>query len=86
MLMDKRARIIDSKLSAIRGGAARAMNGRGMVPSESDEKMRWEFHKANPRAMNDYIMQVARARGIMEPMKVNELAINYLEEMQRKFG
>lgn len=84
--MDKRTHIIDSKLSAIRGGAARAMNGRGMVPSESDEKLRWQFHKANPRAMNDYIMQVARTRGIMEPMRVNEFAADYISEMERKFG
>lgn len=84
--MDKRTRIIDSKLSAIRGGAARALNGRGMVPNESDEKLRWQFHKDNPRAMNDYIMQVAKARGIMEPMKVNELAIQYIDEMERRFG
>ena len=84
--MDKRTRIIDSRLSVIRGGAARALNGRGMVPNESDEKLRWQFHRNNPRAMNDYIMQVARTRGIMEPYKVNELAANYISEMERKFG
>lgn len=84
--MDKRARIIDSKLSAIRGGAARAMNGRGMVPSTQDERLRWEFHKQNPMAMNDYIIQVARTRGIMEPREMNEMAMNYISEMERKFG
>jgi hypothetical protein len=85
-MMDKRTLVIDKKLSAIRGGAARAMSGIGMVPSESDERLRWKFHKDNPLAMNDYIMQVAKTRGIMEPMKVDKLATDYIADMERRFG